>query len=165
MQIYNSSLLFSHAFSKKIIIHKIYSQNIITKYRLKLTLYLLNPLAPIAINQSVYKHTLITITTTNGGVGGNYRPIKDSDPSPAPDPMYRRRFRTHSMEETGGIFFGADESCPSPLLDPLYISPLPIQKHFEKNFKEKKYSHAGRIQSTWSSENPIDIMQRKFSLN
>ena len=49
-------------------------------------------------------------------------PIKASEPSPAPDPMYRRRFRTHIMDDAGGIFLGADASWPSPSLDPLYIA-------------------------------------------
>ncbi|KAK3003265.1 hypothetical protein RJ639_018877 [Escallonia herrerae] len=49
-------------------------------------------------------------------------PIKASDPRPAPDPMNRRRLRTHSMDEAAGIFLGAaDGSWPSPSLEPLYI--------------------------------------------
>ncbi|KAK3038991.1 hypothetical protein RJ639_027476 [Escallonia herrerae] len=49
-------------------------------------------------------------------------PIKASDPRPAPDPMNRRRLRTHNMDEAGGIFLGAaDASWPSPSLEPLYI--------------------------------------------
>lgn len=55
----------------------------------------------------------------------NYRPMRASEPRPAPDPMKRRRFRTQGMEEAGGIFFcaaaAAAASWPSPSLDPLYI--------------------------------------------
>lgn len=50
-------------------------------------------------------------------------PIRASDPRPAPDPMYLRRFRTQSIDDAGGIFrccTGA--SGPSPSLEPLYIA-------------------------------------------
>ena len=47
-------------------------------------------------------------------------PIRASDPSPAPDPMNRRRFRTQSMDEAGGIL-RCEASWLSPSMDPLYI--------------------------------------------
>ncbi|KAL5996016.1 hypothetical protein ACLOJK_026089 [Asimina triloba] len=49
-------------------------------------------------------------------------PIRASDPRPVPDPMKRRRFRTHGIDEGEGIFFAADDaSWLSPSLEPLYI--------------------------------------------
>lgn len=41
-----------------------------------------------------------------------YLPMRASEPRPAPDPMNRRRFRTHGMEDGGGIFL------PSASLEP-----------------------------------------------
>lgn len=60
---------------------------------------------------------------------GENGPIMASDPSPSPFPMKRRRFRTQSIEEAGGIFL-CGASWLSPSLEPLYMGDGEILRDY-----------------------------------
>ena len=81
--------------------------------------------------------------------------MRASDPSPAPDPMKRRRLRTQSMEEAGGIFLCA-ASWPSPSLDPLYIAELgPTRSPRTVRVAEKILALSFELRSTRGSGNIV----------
>ena len=70
-------------------------------------------------------------------------PIRASDPSPAPDPMNRRRFRAQSMDEEGGILRCA-ASWLSPSLDPLYMAESPRVDSDELSVRSEKGSASNK---------------------